>query len=75
MRTIEGLATITANGQLTVRVPAEIPAGEHQVVVVIDERPLATLQRPPLDFPVDDYGPWPAELALRREDMYDDHGR
>ena len=29
----------------------------------------------PLDFPVDDLGPWPQGLSLRREDMYADGGR
>ena len=29
----------------------------------------------PLDFPTDDLGPWPADLSLRREDMYGDNGR
>ena len=28
-----------------------------------------------LDFPVDDPGPWPDGLSLRREDMYGDDGR
>ena len=29
-----------------------------------------------LDFPVDDLGPWPEGVSLRREDMYgDDDGR
>ena len=28
-----------------------------------------------LDFPVDDPGPWPEGLSLRREDMYGDDGR
>lgn len=28
-----------------------------------------------LDFPVDDLGPWPDRLSLRREDMYGDNGR
>ena len=31
--------------------------------------------REPLDFPVDDIGPWPEGLSLRREDMYGDDGR
>jgi hypothetical protein len=31
--------------------------------------------RPLLDFPVDYYGPWPENLSLRREDLYDDWGR
>jgi hypothetical protein len=28
-----------------------------------------------LDFPVDDLGPWPKGISLRREDMYGDDGR
>ena len=28
-----------------------------------------------LDFPVDDLGPWPEGLSLRREDLYGDDGR
>ncbi len=34
-----------------------------------------TGKREPLDFPVDDLGPWPEGLSLRREDMYGDDGR
>ena len=29
----------------------------------------------PLDFPVDDLGPWPEGLSLHRENMYGDDGR
>ena len=32
-------------------------------------------KRPLLDFPVDDLGPWPEALTLRREDLYGDDGR
>ena len=76
MRTIETTAMITAEGLLTVQMPPEIPPGTHQVVLVIDETP----QPPPKpraleDFPMWDCGPWPADLSLRREDMYDDDGR
>jgi len=28
-----------------------------------------------MDFPVDDLGPWPEGLSLRREDLYGDNGR
>jgi hypothetical protein len=28
-----------------------------------------------LDFPIDDLGPWPEGMGLRREDIYDDNGR
>jgi hypothetical protein len=35
----------------------------------------ATNDKEPLDFPVDDLGPWPQGLSLRREDMSADDGR
>lgn len=31
--------------------------------------------RPLWDFPVDQVGPWPKDLSLRREDLYGDDGR
>jgi hypothetical protein len=34
-----------------------------------------TTGKEPQDFPVDDLGPWPEGLSLRREDMYGDDGR
>ena len=38
-------------------------------------RKSAAASRAPLAFPVDDLGPWPDSLSLRREDMYGDDGR
>jgi hypothetical protein len=32
-------------------------------------------KRPPLDLPVDNVGPWPEGLSLRREDWYGDDER
>ncbi len=80
MKAIETIATVTEDGKLTVQLPPDIPAGEYQVVFVIDEQPLIEKpvtkeKRPPLNFPVHNCGPWPADLSLRREDMYDDWGR
>jgi hypothetical protein len=80
MRTIETTATVTANGQMRVQLPPDIPEGEHQIVLVIDEKlvtqKLATKEkRPPLNFPVDSYGSWATNLSLRREDMYSEEGR
>lgn len=80
MRTIETTAIVTADGRVTLQLPADIPAGEHQIVLVIDERSVPEKsvtkeKRPPLNFPVHDFGSWPADLSLRREDMYDDWGR
>ena len=75
MRTIETTATVTSDGKMTVQVPPDIPEGEHHVVVVIDEQSVKKEKRPLLDFPVDNWGPWPENLSLRREDMYDEWGR
>ena len=75
MRTIETIALITDAGILTVQVPPEIAPGTHQVVLVIDEAPPPPAPQVRADFPVWDCGPWPADLSLRREDMYDDDGR
>src|SRR6266542_5848192 len=79
MKTIEATATISPDGTLTVHVPPEVPPGEHRVVVVIEEQSTepATHQpvRPPLALPVINVGSWPADLSLRREDMYGDDGR
>lgn len=37
MLTIEAVATIDAEGTLTLRAPKPVPAGRHRVVVIIDE--------------------------------------
>ena len=72
MRTIETTATVSKDGKLIVQVPPDIPPGEHRVVVVIEEAEKAKQMRLPLNFPVDNYGAWPPDLSLRREDMYRD---
>ena len=75
MKTITTRATVTSDGTLTAKLPPDVPPGEHRVTVVIDDQPGATPQRDPLELPVHDFGPWPEELSLRREDLYGDDGR
>jgi hypothetical protein len=76
MRTLELIGQVENGGRLTVQLPSDIPPGEHQIVLVIDERPLTPSESRSLDdFPVDDYGPWPEGLSLRREDIYGKWGR
>ena len=75
MVTITATGVVTEDGKLTIQVPANVTPGEHQVVVVIDDEPLNQQGQPPLEFPVHDVGPWPENLSLRREDMYDEWGR
>jgi hypothetical protein len=65
------MAVIEPGGKLILQLPPDIPPGQHRVVVVIEEQPILE-KRPPLDFPVIDVGPWPENLSLRREDLYDE---
>jgi len=75
MKAIETTGTVTEDGKLIVDLPPDVAPGEHKVIIVIDtagERNGA----PPLgDLPLHDFGPWPEDLSLRREDMYGDWGR
>jgi hypothetical protein len=58
MRTLELIGQVESGGRLIVQSPSDIPPGEHQIVLVIDERPLTPSETRSLDdFPVDDYGP------------------
>jgi len=41
----------------------------------IEKKTVRKEKRPPLNFPVDNYGSWPENLSLRREDMYNEWGR
>ncbi len=73
MRTIETTATITAEGTLTLQVPPDIPPGPHHIVVwITDDQPAPRDGGPPPASPVLHVGAWPADLSLRREDLYDD---
>lgn len=57
--------------------PAERIAEVEDFVDFLKGRAHAKKPAPsePLDFPVDDLGPWPEGLSLRREDLYGDDGR
>jgi hypothetical protein len=82
MRTIETDITVAPDGKAVVelQLPATVSAGKHRAVVVLDEgeaddRRTAAEARPSVEMPIHDFGPWPANLSLRREDLYGDHGR
>ena len=57
--------------------PSDRIAEVEDFVDFLRER--TTVWKPPgketLDFPVDDLGPWPEGLSLRREDIYGEDGR
>ena len=77
MRVIEAQGTVTADGELTVRVrvPETVAPGERRVVVMIDESSSGSEQQQELDLPLLPVHSWPENLSLRREDIYGDWGR
>jgi hypothetical protein len=73
MRTITATATVTADGTIIVPVPPDIPAGKHEVVVVIDEHPAENgdgWPRAPLDLSAHPVGLLSDDFTFRREDLY-----
>ncbi|MSS69911.1 MAG: hypothetical protein EXS64_00325 [Candidatus Latescibacteria bacterium] len=72
MRTVETTATVMADGTLTAQVPPDIPPGEHQVVLVIDEKSLTKKERLSLKFSAYPVGLISEDSTFRREDLYDD---
>jgi hypothetical protein len=56
------------------QLPAAVTAGKHRAVIILLEGerddPGAAAERPlPIELPVHDFGPWPTDLSLRREDL------
>lgn len=76
MITIETNAIVTEQGELTVHVsvPAEVPPGEHPVVLVISGG-TNPQPEPAGEFIVHKAGLTSPSLTFRREDFYGDDGR
>ncbi|MEH2359052.1 hypothetical protein [Nostoc sp.] len=75
MKTIETIATVTKDGKITAQLPLDIPEGEHQVVIVIDEKPLVEKveskeNKLPFKFSAYSVGLVSESLTFRREDLY-----
>jgi hypothetical protein len=74
MRTLIATATIDPNHMLTVQVPADIPPGAHQVVVVLEDVP-TTGEALIVNWPAHNVGLSDPAMTFRREDLYGDDGR
>jgi len=76
MISIETTGSATANGDLTVILPADLPPGEYKVAVVIDETPLPPKHQTPkgplklIPLKLDN---WPADCRFSRADIYGDY--
>jgi hypothetical protein len=76
MRALTVTAVVRPDHTLTVQVPADIPPGTHQVVVVLQEDASPPRRdRFTADWPVHQSGPVDANMTFRREDIYGDDGR
>lgn len=73
-RTIETVGKVSRKGDLLVHLPSDIVPGQHHVVLIIDQPDMPS-EGDALNFPVDHVARWPANLSLRREDIYGDDGR
>ena len=78
MRTIETTITVTPDGDIIVPVKANLPAGTHRAVLVIDAEPVEASNASTdsaLDLHTFALANWPADATFRREDIYSDDGR
>ena len=73
MPVVRTRVVVTAEGAITGRAPRDVPPGEHTATISVEEH--AGDRGVPWDLPVDDCGPWPPGLTLRREEIYDEDGR
>ncbi|MBD2246996.1 hypothetical protein H6G96_20520 [Nostoc sp. FACHB-892] len=75
MKSIETIATVTKDGKITAQLPLDIAEGEHQVIIVIDEKLLTEEtenkeKKAPLKFSAYPVGLVSESLTFRREDLY-----
>lgn len=71
------MATVHEDGTVTLQLPADVTAGPHRIVAIIEEA--STEQISPntgeFVFTVIDDAEWTGDDSLRREDVYGDDGR
>ncbi|MBG1266712.1 hypothetical protein [Nostoc sp. WHI] len=75
MKSIETIATVTKDSKMTAQLPLDIPEGEYQVVIVIDEKLLVEKaetkkKKAPLKFSAYPVGLVSESLTFPREDLY-----
>jgi hypothetical protein len=70
MPTVETRVQVAPDGSISGHAPDVVPPGEHAALIKVEAAPKR--RRKPWRLPVDDCGPWPEDLSLRREDL---HGR
>ncbi len=77
MMTITARSTVTPDGTISGRAPAQVPAGEHDVRIDVPLQPAdlpATTSFDVNDMPIHDMGSWPAGRTFNREEFHGDDG-
>ncbi len=76
MRALTATAVVHPDHTLTVQVPADVPPGAHQVVIVLqDAAPGPHAGGLTANWPAHQAGPSDPNMTFRREDIYGDEGR
>lgn len=78
MTVITARITVAADGTISGHAPGRVPAGEHEASITVADEPARQEPSEPFDvnaLPTRDLGPWPADMTLRREDLYGNDGR
>jgi hypothetical protein len=76
MRTVAVKAVVSADQELRIRVPMDVPPGEHEVVVVIDDKVEAKPRRArKLRFASHQSVLSDDQMTFRRESIYGDDAR
>jgi hypothetical protein len=77
MRTIETTAVVTADHTMTIQMPADVPPGTHQIVVVVedDKKPAPGRRFRWAEWPAHNVTLTDPNCTFRREDLYGDDGR
>lgn len=83
MHTIQTTAVVTPEHTVTLTLPADIPPGVRDIVVVLPaDTPAVTASSTPAahgaftaGWPVFDLGPWPEGFTVSREQVYADGAR
>lgn len=77
IKTVDTFVTVPADRAVTLQLPPDVTTGPHRIIAIIEEPTgEATAPKPKeFVFPVIPEAQWPADMPLRREDLYGDDGR
>jgi len=77
MRTLEAIGVVQSDHTMTIRMPDDVPAGSHQIVLVFNDAAAMPNLFGPRTLTLNPHpvGPVDPNCTYRREDLYGDDGR